>query len=274
VTPGSVPTGALGSTGIVPTVVGIGSAALGSMPDSYGYSIDAVEAALALDRLLDGPFTLIDTGANYADGRSEQRIGAALARGRGAGLTVATKVDRDMQSGRFDAPQVLRSAEESLRRLGVDRVRLLHLHDPDHLGFDAAMAPGGPVDALVQLRDEGFAESIGVAGGSAALLRRFVETGVFDVVQTHNRFTLLDRTSDTLITVAAELGLGVINAAPYGGGLLSDVVRHDRLPHGRNHRRLADRQPSSRGRPSARGFTVAPSPPRPSVSANVYCSAA
>lgn len=220
----SIPTRALGSTGISPTLVGIGTSALGSMPEAYGYSIEEDEAARALDELLDGPFTFIDTGNDYGDGRSEQRIGAALARGRGSGMTVATKVDRDKRSGVFDGSRVRRSTEESLGRLGVDRVPLLHLHDPEHIGFDASMAAGGPVEALIRLRDEGIAASIGVAGGSATLLRRFVETGVFDVVQTHNRFTLLDRTSDTLISVATERGLGVINAAPYGGGLLSDVT--------------------------------------------------
>jgi D-threo-aldose 1-dehydrogenase len=220
----SIPTRARGSTGISPTLVGIGTSALGSMPEAYGYSIEEDEAARALDELLDGPFTFIDTGNDYGDGRSEQRIGAALARGRGSGMTVATKVDRDKRSGVFDGSRVRRSTEESLGRLGVDRVPLLHLHDPEHIGFDASMAAGGPVEALVRLRDEGIAASIGVAGGSATLLRRFVETGVFDVVQTHNRFTLLDRTSDTLISVATERGLGVINAAPYGGGLLSDVT--------------------------------------------------
>jgi D-threo-aldose 1-dehydrogenase len=194
------------------------------MPEAYGYSIEEDEAARALDELLDGPFTFIDTGNDYGDGRSEQRIGAALARGRGSGMTVATKVDRDKRSGVFDGSRVRRSTEESLGRLGVDRVPLLHLHDPEHIGFDASMAAGGPDEGLDRLRDEGIAASIGVAGGSATLLRRFVETGVFDVVQTHNRFTLLDRTSDTLISVATERGLGVINAAPYGGGLLSDVT--------------------------------------------------
>jgi D-threo-aldose 1-dehydrogenase len=220
----AVPTRTLGSTGIAATVVGIGSSALGSMPSSYGYAIDDEEAALALDELLDGPFTFVDTGANYGDGRSEQRIAASIARGHGAHVTVATKVDRDMATGRFDGTQVRRSIEESLARLGVDRVRLLHLHDPERVGFDASMAPGGSVDELVRLRDEGVAEWIGVAGGEATTLRRFVETGVFDVVQTHNRLTLLDRTSDALIARAHELGLGVINAAPYGGGLLSDVT--------------------------------------------------
>lgn len=220
----AVETRRLGSTDIVPTVIGIGTSALGSMPGSYGYAIDKQQAALALDLLLDGPFTFVDTGANYGDGRSEQRIGASLARGHGVSVSVATKVDRDEVTGLLDAAQVRRSIEESLQRIGVDHVPLLHLHDPERVGFDACMARGGAVDELIRLRDEGVAGWIGVAGGRASLLHRFVDTGVFDVVQTHNRFTLLDRTSDALIERAHQLGLGVINAAPYGGGLLADVT--------------------------------------------------
>jgi len=188
-TRGVVATRALGATGIAPTVVGIGTSALSSMPGSYGCSIDAAEAAEALDGLLEGPPTFVDTDANFGGGRGEQRIGAALARGRGASITIATKVDGDAASGRFDGSQVLRSAEESLHRLGVARVPLLHLHDPENVGFDASMAPGGPVEALARLRDDGVAGSIGVAGGSAA-----------------------------------DLGSGVINAAHFGGGLLAHTT--------------------------------------------------
>jgi len=188
-TRGVVATRALGATGIAPTVVGIGTSAPSSMPGSYGYSIDAAEAAEALDGLLEGPSTFVDTDANFGGGRGEQRIGAALARGRGASITIATKVDGDAASGRFDGSQVLRSAEESLHRLGVARVPLLHLHDPENVGFDASMAPGGPVEALARLRDDGVAGSIDVAGGSAA-----------------------------------DLGSGVINAAHFGGGLLAHTT--------------------------------------------------
>ena len=212
----------LGATGISATIVGIGTSAIGSMPQSYGYEIDSAQAADALDGLLDDRFDFIDTGADYGDGRSEYRLGQSIARGHGAGKTIATKVDRDKSTGRFDGEQVMRSIEGSLERLSLDRVPLLHLHDPEHIGFEAAMAPNGAVEALLRLKEEGVAASIGVAGGPATLLARFVETGVFDVVQTHNRFTLLDQTSEALIGLAAARGIGVINAAPYGGGLLSD----------------------------------------------------
>ncbi|QAV71546.1 aldo/keto reductase [Salinibacterium sp. UTAS2018] len=207
------------------TAVGIGTSAIGDMPGAHGYSVDEERAAAALDDALSGSFNFVDTGANYGAGRSEQRLAASIARVSPAGLVIATKVDRDMTTGYFGGDQVLRSAEESLERLGVDSVPLLHLHDPETMDFDDAMAPGGPVAALRSLRDQGIAQHIGVAGGPASLMKRYVETGEFEVLQTHNRFTLLDRTADELLDAAASRGMGIINAAPYGGGMLSDAPR-------------------------------------------------
>jgi D-threo-aldose 1-dehydrogenase len=225
-TAGAVATRALGSTGLTPTIVGIGTSALGSMPQVHGYSVTERRAADALNDALAGPFTFIDTGADYGDGRSETRIAAALDRvGARDRFIIATKVDPD-PTGRFDGQQVIASVHESLQRLGASSVPLLHLHDPERISFETAMAPGGAVEALVKLKESGVAESIGVAGGPASLLVRYVETGLFDVVQTHNRFTLLDRTAEPLIACATRLGVGVLNAAPYGGGLLTDT------PHG------------------------------------------
>ncbi len=83
------------------------------------------------------------------------------------------------------------------------------------------MAAGGPVETLLALRDEGFAGHVGIAGGPASMLLRFVATGLFDALITHNRFTLVDRTADELISAAHAAGVGVMNAAVYGGGVLS-----------------------------------------------------
>jgi D-threo-aldose 1-dehydrogenase len=82
------------------------------------------------------------------------------------------------------------------------------------------MAAGGPVEALIRLRDEGVVDRIGVAGGPIDLLTRYVETDVFDAVLTHNRFTLLDRSAEPLFDAATARGMGVLNAAVYGGGML------------------------------------------------------
>ena len=108
-----------------------------------------------------------------------------------------------------------------MERLGVDRIALLHLHDPERITFEEGVAPGGPVRALVDLRERGLVQHLGVAGGPVGLLQQYLDTGEFEVVLSHNRYTLLDRSAEPLFRLAADRGLGVLNAAPYGGGMLS-----------------------------------------------------
>ncbi|HEX5500273.1 MAG TPA: aldo/keto reductase, partial [Thermomicrobiales bacterium] len=62
---------------------------------------------------------------------------------------------------------------------------------------------------------------LGVAGGPIDLEIRYVETGIFDAVITHNRYTLLNRSADPLLDLASQRGLAVLNAAPYGSGVLA-----------------------------------------------------
>jgi D-threo-aldose 1-dehydrogenase len=100
-------------------------------------------------------------------------------------------------------------------------VPLLYLHDPERISFDDATAPGGPVEELLRIRDEGLAEHVGVAGGPAALMERYVRTGAFEVLITHNRWTLLDRSAGGLLDAAVEQGVAVVNAACFGGGILA-----------------------------------------------------
>src|SRR5262249_12540772 len=148
-------------------------------------------------RALRGPVNFLDTSAGYSNGESERRIGMALARAGGLppGFVLATKVDPDPDTGAYSGEQVRRSAHESLERLGLDRFQLLFLHDPEEITFEEGMAPDGPVAALVALRDEGLVDHLGVAGGPVALMARYLRTGVFEALITHNRWTLVDRSA-------------------------------------------------------------------------------
>jgi D-threo-aldose 1-dehydrogenase len=74
---------------------------------------------------------------------------------------------------------------------------------------------------LSGLKEEGMIQHLGVAGGPIDLMIRFVETDLFEAVITHNRYTLVNRTADPLIEVAAERGVAALNAAPYGSGILA-----------------------------------------------------
>lgn len=211
---------ALGRTGILASPITLGTSSLGART-TPGDAGDAAAIDLA-SAMLHGPHALVDTSNEYAGGRSEAVLGAALARdGIAPGRAIVTKVDRDLATGVFDRDRVRRSFDESCGRLGVDRLGILHLHDPYSISFEEANGPGGAVEGLLELRDEGLVDAIGVAAGRMSLMRRYVATGVFDVVLSHNRFTLVDRTATPLFEEAAERGMGVFNAAPFGGGLLS-----------------------------------------------------
>jgi Peptidase family M20/M25/M40/Aldo/keto reductase family len=87
-------------------------------------------------------------------------------------LVLATKVDPLIGSNDFSGDRVRKSVAESLERLGVDRLQLVYLHDPEKISFEVGMAKGGPVEAMVKLRDEGVIEHIGVAGGPINLMFR------------------------------------------------------------------------------------------------------
>jgi D-threo-aldose 1-dehydrogenase len=120
---------------------------------------DALAADFAAGRLATN---VIDTSNIYGDSHSEVVIGTALGGRVGPGLVVQTKLDRDVARNDFSAKQMELSLRQSLDRLGLDSVDVLFLHDPENVGFDSVMQPGGAVDALVAMRDRG------VAGRSAS----------------------------------------------------------------------------------------------------------
>lgn len=208
----------IGRTSLFTSTIIAGASPLGSMPKLYGYDVSESAGVDFVRSLLRSPIRAIDTSNNYGDGTSERRIGKAIASAGGVpdDFLVITKVDRAGED--FSGNRVRESFRESLERLGVPRVPLLFLHDPDAFDFEY-MASG--VDALVQIREQGLADAIGVATGDTRLLHRYLDLGVFDVILSHNRFTLVDRSADELFTRAVELGVGVLNAAVYGGGILA-----------------------------------------------------
>jgi D-threo-aldose 1-dehydrogenase len=214
----------LGRTGPEVSPVCIGTSPLASMPALYGYEVAGDRAEATILATLRGPFNFMDTSNNYGGGSAERRIGRALAAAGGLppGFVLATKVDADPDTGDFSGERVKRSVQESLERLGLDRVSLMYLHDPEyHLTFAEAMARGGPVEALTALRDQGVLGHLGVAGGPVRLMRDFIATGQFDAVLSHNRFTLVDRSAGPLMDDACQRGVAFVNGAPYGGGMLA-----------------------------------------------------
>lgn len=212
----------LGRSGLPVTPLCVGTSALGNFPAQYGYEVGTEQAIATIRRALRGPLNFIDTSNEYGGGDSERRIGRAIAAAGGLppDFVLATKVDPIRGSTDFSGERVRRSVAESLERLGVDRLQLVYLHDPEKIGFAEGMARGGPVEALAQLRDEGVIDHLGVAGGPINLMLQYLATDVFDVAISHNRYTLVDQSAEPLLQDAARRNVGFVNGAPYGGGML------------------------------------------------------
>ena len=222
----------LGQTGLTVAPICVGTSALGGFPAQYGYDVAADQAIATLRAVFDSPFNFIDTSNEYGrGGDSERRIGQAMAERGGLprGFVLATKVDPLVGSVDFSGERVRRSVAESLERLGLDRLEIVYLHDPEKISFEAGMAADGPVRALVKLRDEGVITHLGVAGGPIDLMLRYFATDLFQVAISHNRYTLVDQSAEPLIADAKRRGIGFVNAAPFGGGML--VKGPDRQPN-------------------------------------------
>ncbi len=220
----------IGRTGLMVPPIAFGTSGLGNMPDTYGYEVgearalDTVRAILALE---DG---FLDSSRNYGLGRSEERVGMVVREMGGwpAGRVLSTKLDRDADD-RFDGDVARRSFEASLAALGVDRVDILHLHDPEHAAdLGEITGKGGAIEALMRIKEEGLATAVGLAAGRIEVMMPLLRDFDFDVLITHNRLTLVNRNAEPLLELAGARGVSVLNAAPYAGGALAKGAAHGR----------------------------------------------
>lgn len=236
----------LGRTGVRVTRLGFGLASLGGL----FAPVSDEDARQAVDRAWEVGVRLFDTAPVYGYGLSEQRAGTALRARPRDEYTLCTKVGRlivpgggDTQPIWADPPPgvgpvrdytyagVLRSVEESLERLGLDRVDVLHVHDPDE---DFPVAVADAYRALAELRDRGTigAVSAGVnhAPVAARYLREVAAPGL-DCLLLAGRYNLLDQTGlDEVLPLCAARGIAVMVAGVYQSGLLLDP--RPGAPHG------------------------------------------
>lgn len=201
-----------------------GTSPLGDMPDTYGYSVSEGDALNTIRTIFEQQNCFIDTSRNYGMGRSEARLGTVIRElgGLPEGCVLATKLDRDMETNRFDAARARQSMEESLDILGVDRLHILHLHDPEYSAdLSDVVGTGGALDELFKMKEEGLVDAVGLAMGNVPLMTRILTDWEFDALINHNRFTLLNRGVDSMYDDAHARGIAIFNAAPYAGGVLA-----------------------------------------------------
>ena len=212
-----------GNDGLMVPPIAVGCAELGSMPDAFDYTVSEDDALATVRAFLASPINYIDTAASYNDGESERRIGIVLRElgGLPDGAILETKAGCDRIDKDYSLATVQRRFERSLDLLGVDRVHTCFLHDAEQTTFEHTMAPGSIVDMLLDYKRQGVIGNVGVASGPVDLSMRYVQSGAFDCVITHNRYTLLDRSADPVQKEAKRRGMTVLNAAPYGSGMLA-----------------------------------------------------
>ena len=180
-----------------------------------------------------------DTAPHYGAGLSERRVGAFLSQFPRDAYTLSTKVgrllvpaegdlhdpyfvggDANIRVFDFSRDGILQSVEDSLNRLGLDRIDTLYLHDPDdHL--DQAIAEGYP--ALARLREEGLISKAGAGMSNVPALERILRETNVDEIMLAGRYTLMDRSAaDSLLPLCLEMSVDVVAVGVYGSGLLAD----------------------------------------------------
>jgi D-threo-aldose 1-dehydrogenase len=225
--------------------IGLGTASLGGLFEPVGEE----EAVATIERAWERGVRLFDTAPLYGFGQSERWLGRALADKPRDELVLATKVGRLLLA---DAPPdpgqpfwrgtpnevnpvfdfsfdgVMRSFEESLERLGVDRIDVLHVHDPDN-HLDEALT--GAYPALERLRTEGTIRAVGVGANTVAPLLHFARETDVDCLLEAGRHTLLDRSATAeLLPTCRGRGIAVIAGGVLNSGVIAGGTTFDYRP--------------------------------------------
>lgn len=237
----------LGRSGLKVTVLGLGGAPLGDL-----YERIPEERALAtVRRACASGVRLFDTAPLYGHGLSEHRFGHVLRQVEDRdSFVLSTKVGRCLQPeapGTLDRGQfqgglnfrlvpdysydgALRAFEQSLQRLGMDRVDVVHIHDVDvwTWGSEEAFqqrfkeAMDGAYRALHDLRAQGVVRAIGVGINEVKPMLMFAAAGDFDTFMLAGRYTLLEQEPlDELLPLCERRGIGILTAGPFNSGILA-----------------------------------------------------
>jgi D-threo-aldose 1-dehydrogenase len=230
-------------TGLRLTRLGLGTAPLGGLFAPVGEG----EARATLEAAWQAGLRYFDTAPQYGNGVAEQRTGSFLQSQPRAAWVLSTKVGRLLRPGPLHQSQLdpqgepffkgvpslaqvydysyrgtLVSLEESLERLGLQKVDILYIHDPDADGRSVAEVMQGAYRALVELRQQGVVQAIGVGMNHTDWLLEFAKAGDFDLLLVAGRYTLLEQGAlRELLPLCLQKGIGVVVGGVYNSGLLA-----------------------------------------------------
>jgi D-threo-aldose 1-dehydrogenase len=197
---------------------------LGTGPLGKYRPISQEHASAVIHYALDNGIRFIDTAPYYGSGLSEQYLGAALAQVPRSSYVLATKVGRIITpegKAQFDFTRdgILRSIEDSLKRLQLDYVDILHIHDPDQY-YHEALHTVFPV--LAELRSQGLIKAIGAGMNQWQMLADFARNADFDCFLLAGRYTLLEQGALTEFLPLCQMkGISVFLGGVYNSGILA-----------------------------------------------------
>ncbi len=219
----ALPSARIGRTDLHVSRLGLGTAPLvgknGSIPPAQ--SVATIRAALAAG------VTFFDTAPLYGAGRSEQCLGIALQDVPRDRYILSTKVGRLVRADGeviydFSRDGVLRSVEESLERLKLDRIDLLLVHDPDD-NEQQALEQAFP--ALAELRAQGRIGAIGAGMNQWQMLDRFAQNFDVDCFLLAGRYTLIEQSALEFLARCQEHRIGIFLGSVYNSGILASGAR-------------------------------------------------
>ena len=228
-------TAEIGHTGLRVTRLGFGGAPLGGLFTGIdeGTATDTVLAAY------DSGIRYYDTAPFYGHGKSEGRLGSVLRQYPRDDFVLSTKVGRVLVPAEGGAIEdhayrdtldydpvfdlspdgIRRSFESSLERLGLDRIDIALLHDPDD-HFEKAIEQAFPT--LIRMREEGLVTAIGAGMNQSEMLYEFARRVDVDCFLLAGRYTLLDQSASELLFPECEnRGISIILGGPYNSGILA-----------------------------------------------------
>jgi D-threo-aldose 1-dehydrogenase len=215
--------------------IGFGSAALANGPDwDWTTSISEAQAVECIQVAYARGIRFFDTAPSYGMGEAERRLGIGLKGLPRDTFIVATKVGYTCDSAGihydYSREGVLRSLDASLKKLHLDHVDILHIHDPDH-HIHQVLKETFPV--LAELREQGVIGKISAGMNQWQVPLQLAQEAEFDLFMIAGRYTLLEQGALPLLDYCAAHKIDILAAAIYNSGILATGVHH---PHARyNH---------------------------------------
>lgn len=240
-------------TGVTVSRLGLGTAPLGSL---FSEVTDA-DAEATLAAAFGAGIAYVDTAPLYGYGLAEERVGRALAHTRVAhsGVVVSTKVGRLPRRGAaadlsqlvdgasiwsddrglgivrdYSRTGVEASLAESRERLGVERIDIALVHDPEDVVEQVIRET---IPALAELRDRGAVGAIGIGSGRPDVIRQIVREVDVDVVMCASGLSVMEPSPPAdLLALCAARRIPVIAAGVFRSGLLADPSPGARMDYG------------------------------------------